>query len=281
VLASTTRLGSREVELDLGEAPEAELRFLEPATLHVRLRGATEAGILDGLAVTLRGDTREGRRVPDGEGDPPGRWVFGPLSPGNVGFRLVRRFEGSTYVLVACSATLSSGRNDAEITVPRLHTLTVFVTGEGTRRLVEAKTASEFVRRHAWTDENGRAELRYLPAGEYEVALGGVRRREGVIARVPGPPVRLTPPRLDALRVRVSDPEGFLARAGFRTGDRIVGMDGEEFEGEADLRLVLSRRGEHAFLVDRDGGRITIRVSFDALRGGGLSPGGSLDPVRR
>jgi type II secretory pathway component PulC len=68
--------------------------------------------------------------------------------------------------------------------------------------------------------------------------------------------IRWDPKPINALAVSVDDPEGYLARAGFRTGDLVVGINGTAFTD------MLQMQGVFMSAMGKEEARLTV------LRGG-------------
>ena len=92
-----------------------------------------------------------------------------------------------------------------------------------------------------------------------------------------------TPTQLDALGVTIFDQEGWLATAGFQSGDKIVSLDGESFDNVRSLQFALMRalsaRGGE-IEVQRGGALVSIPI-----RAGEVTDfsdlGGMLEPTSR
>ena len=100
--------------------------------------------------------------------------------------------------------------------------------------------------------------------------------------QVPGRSViRFAPVAKNAMRVTVSSTDGGFAKAGFRDGDILVGIDGVEFQNEQHMnalyRVAWASEGAK-FEVLRGGQRLTISTEPGILR---QNPGGRMVPVTR
>ena len=96
--------------------------------------------------------------------------------------------------------------------------------------------------------------------------------------------VRFEPQVVNAIRISVSDPQGALATAGFRTGDLIVGCDGVEYKNEEEMSAMLSAamsKKEVKFLVLRDGARREIPMDPNRLFRNPSNLGGRFEPATR
>jgi membrane-associated protease RseP (regulator of RpoE activity) len=134
------------------------------------------------------------------------------------------------------------------------------------------------------TDSN-RVLFERLPAGEYRLSVyepGGMP--EMMTVRVPEEStVRFEPDPVNCLDVSVDDASGELAAAGFLDGDRIIGMDGTEFENMMQMQTLLMAamgKEEVRFLVQRGGGTLEIGMSPKKMMEHGKL-GGELEPGTR
>ncbi len=108
---------------------------------------------------------------------------------------------------------------------------------------------------------------------------------EGVMTvRVPGPPeVMFTPEPVNAIRVGITDPAGYLGRSGFRDGDLIIALEGTEFEGTRQIQLLFATnesKEQCTFTVLRGGERLEISANMRKLRPD-AELGGDLEPATR
>ena len=132
-------------------------------------------------------------------------------------------------------------------------------------------------------DEHGVALFENVPAGDYVLQYwGGASKRMEL--RVPCGDVAFQPMKIDALRVVIREESGDLYRLGFRTGDLVIGIDGEEFAEEPNFRvygeLMSSKTATAEFLVRRGSKRLVIPVKGSDL-GDWQTMGGSFEPATR
>ncbi len=249
--------------------------FAEPGTLVVHVLGYERPEVAGRLRVDVRPvgtpsyhsySLGEGRPGSDGTvrktGLQPGRYIVS-----------LQRNKGDDYWseerIAEKTVDIGPGVQRVELAVPELHTLTVLAPDLDDGDTLTLKAVGDLRTKQAVV-ENGRATFESLPAGSYLLM-----QQQGMdlqIQRVTVPaagPVTLTPQPVNAMRIIVREPDGVYARAGFRDGDLVVAVDGEEFEGAAGLARVFLRGGarkESVFTVLRGGRRIDVHASFKELQ---------------
>lgn len=295
----------RTVEYRRSETLDLEVRLAEPATLEVELAGfAPQAyegtfglAIEEALKVRIEeggdaGAMEQMRRFESGgsfhaeeEGLKLGRGRFGPLWPG--AYRLVLSYRaggGGDFPVQTLAVELRSGRNQVQMTVPRLFPMRLLVSGPGRNRRVDLSPVQTPEPSGSWSlsqevGEDGLVFFDGLPAGSYKVSLRGDEPSD-MLVQVPAQgDVRFQARRHDAMLVRVDDPEGGLARAGFVTGDLIVSLDGAAFESRTEWWTLLEKayqKKQVKVVVQRADGLLEI-----SLRPRDLSDGGMLEPASR
>jgi len=168
---------------------------------------------------------------------------------------------------------IRTGRNHLRLRLPQLHSLRVHWAGgqEGEELCLNRSDALErFDSRTARVelDATSHAHFERLVAGEYLLFDKGPVLRQMRVT-LPCGEIEYAPKRVDALRVVVQDAGGILSQDGFRNGDLVVGVNGEEFGEDIESALERAARGaedaELSFLVDRAGGRIEITVEIADL----------------
>jgi hypothetical protein len=265
--------GELEVPYQRVPATVIEVQLEEPATLQVRVAGLIGSGHESEVDVSVWKQDPGGGRSGLGRGKVigPGTFEFEGLAPGEV---LVRLELGSDHpfgeaLLDQRTVQLHPGPNTATLSFPLLCRLEL---------LADELDPGTWVRlRHLGTDERDprarsgriddahRAVIERLPAGEYRLRAGDRQMR--VVLRGDATVV-WQPEAQDALRVYVSQPQGYLGNAGFESGDLIVGVDGEVDATAAELQArlieIAAERGQATVMVNREGATLTITV--DALR---------------
>jgi S1-C subfamily serine protease len=82
--------------------------------------------------------------------------------------------------------------------------------------------------------------------------------------------------------VEIDDTDGGLAMAGLKSGDLVIGVDGEEFKDETDLRarwMTAAAKETARLIVLRGAKRIEIVADLTKLRG--REAGGTLRTTTR
>jgi len=145
----------------------------------------------------------------------------------------------------------------------------VYAAGEGVEQ-------AYFGRRRQEVDAKGQAVFDELPGGRY-IVRGGSAQME---VEVPCGEVLLERQETNALRVSVRSDTGFLAKAGFRSGDLVIGVDGTQFSGSSDMALLAAASRTATLMVQREGEVVEIRVQGLPI-GDSSALGGSLSPTAR
>lgn len=221
--------------------------------------------------------------------DALGRMEFGPVEPGEYEVVVsVKADRHSSRPASRHPVVLVAGANRVEVPVPVLHTLTVLfpedVAPGSSLRLRSAESRSIFFGGNKKVGKDGRVVYESLPSGEFSLTTyGGAGSGQMTILLDRDLEVRFEPEVINALRVRIDNPEGSLARAGFQSGDLVVGFDQVEFESMLQMRAAFAAsmsRKSASFTVLRGDRRVEIPVEPRKLMGGG-DQGGSMEPASR
>lgn len=81
-----------------------------------------------------------------------------------------------------------------------------------------------------------------------------------------------------------SSPDGYLGQLGFRTGDKVIGIDGTEFADMFQLRAAFAGamgKEEAVLTVERGGGRLEITINPRRMMERSDEMGGELEPASR
>jgi len=267
----TKAYGTKDVGLSPGKY-DYEVRFAEPSSLVLHVTGARPSTAEAWLGVKLTRleveGTEEGKRRASAEsmgvhgsvGEPID---IGPVEPGSYRVELewcrgVRDEHWDSRKLAEQTIRLAPGVNSVGIDVPLLHELLVIGGTEMVGRRVRA-TAFDLPPGVVGGDtENfdarGEARLLDLPAGRYLVNCDD----RVAWAQVPGPTLSVPFAAPGSVVLKLSDEPGPLAAAGFRTGDRILKVQGKALGEGPSMQDVLRTVG---FGSDRV-------VRFDAERNG-------------
>jgi len=291
VRVDSENYGRREVEYIEGEATEVTIRFVEPATLDLTLRGVAESGLSQFLEILLQESVPEGprstifsSRTAEAVPDSLGVCRLGPVQPGPYSVEIrIRDAALRNRTVAAAPATLLPGENRLSLDVPPLYRLVVVLEDPKPGLKVALRSTDPAGRETSGerdVGEDGRVTFEFLPAGEYWISLAGRRRLNQVRASLPGPEVvtfRDVP--ADAMAVTIRDPSGPLAKAGFETGDVVVGANGVAFQGLKDVEMfmasAMSSGSEIRFQVLRGARLLELAVDAQQFRSGDI--GGTLE----
>ena len=233
VIVRNPEYGEQVVEIPRSEAPEAHVRFEEPAFIEVCVEGAERAEAAGRLMVIDHGDW-----VEVGAG---GRRRVGPEQPGPRWVTLDLDYHDHDLAvhLDSRELTLRSGLNEVNLVVPPLHDVTVIVPN-GVEGAVIAEPMESCRGWHMTgrAEGGGRVVFSDLPPGRYSLRASIDGEAQSMEVDVPtAAPVSFEPPseRPARLRVSISDPGGPLARAGLEDGDLVLGVDGVRFENRRHM----------------------------------------------
>ncbi len=268
--------GTRSVGVELTEAPVADVRFAEPAWLEVEVtgRGEDAAGTGD-LHVSVSPEGEGGTSERLREGSPVRLGPYQPVSV-TVDVFVVTLDQGDWVRVARQTVALRSGENRVAIPVPPLYELTVLLPDGVHGVSLAAREGDEGATQEGWSasreaDAAGRAVFPALPPGRYVLTTWTDDDARNMEVSVPGPnPVRFDPgPEKPAVFVvHVTDPQGPLARAGFSEGDRIVAVDGVEFENRRHMWALWEAAGARKaarMTVERGGERLDLAWPARAL----------------
>lgn len=137
-----------------------------------------------------------------------------------------------------------------DVTVPPLQRLELILRQQVSRLELYSLERGSF----APKIEGSSAVFEDVPPGEYllEARGAGAMALERVTLPAAGP-LAYSPAPVDCLLVHVLDPNGRLARAGLREGDRILGIGGEPFIDAGDILARLDGAAEPQLLAVRRG----------------------------
>lgn len=285
----TKAYGTKDVELSPGKY-DYEVRFAEPSSLVLHVTGARPSTAEAWLGVKLSrlevegADEGEGRAntgsigVHGSVGEPI---EIGPVEPGSYRVELewcrgVRDEHWDSRRLAQQTARLAPGVNSVQIDVPLLHELVVVGGTEMVGRRVRA-TAFDLPPGIEGGDTEkfdtlGEARIVDLPAGRYLVNCDD----RVAWAQVPGPTLSMPFAAPGSVVLKMGDEPGALAAAGFRTGDRILKVQGKALGEGPSVQDVLRTLGFGSdrvvrFDAERDGVPFTLELplsdvaSLDAL----------------
>lgn len=294
--ATSATYGSIETQLT---GPEVQLRFSEPAKVVATVQGYAASDLVGELGFQLlpkkspdeayRYMGRHGGQ--EGQGmDKDGQQVFTAVQPGEYRLALiVRQAQGQQLVAAVEELRVTAGEVRRTFALPALHKLTVRLpSGTAANGYVQLQPRGRSRSSSGWfgavgtPDAEGRTVFQRVPAGEYMLMAG----MEMMSIAVRGPTeVEFQPSPITALEVTVTDPEGAMAKAGFKDGDLIVGMAGKEFENLMQMQMALmgsmSSGKEAALMVDRSGSRLELKLALGGMQRGPQALGGDMQPATR
>jgi hypothetical protein len=288
----TASFGSQEVELAEGQR-SANVLFTEPAKLTVTVAGYRGSGYEGRVTVSLvqKGNSDRGWSAASKRVGADGVAVSDPMQPGEYDVNLNVSKGGtdrSWDATVAATRTvrLVEGDNAITMPLPQLYNVAIHVpdAGAGVRVSLQAQDREEGRGGSSEeTQENGTATFENLAPGEYLATL----QRNGVeVMKITVPAegvVEFKAMKANALRIRIRDASGPAAKAGLRTGDLVIGIDGKEFDSinamQAQFFAASAKGSESKLKILRGGAAIEIAVDLATfMRGGG---GMSIDPAVR
>lgn len=182
---------------------------------------------------------------------------------------------------------MGRGSNRKVLSLPPLFSLTVLVEEHlaGRRFRIEARgEARGYSGYEGERVKDGKVVFAALPAADYVLtAVGGEHSRRMFLTVTGDTTVDFVAQEATALRVTIYRRSGHLAEAGLRTGDLVVGIDGEEFESENSMEAALARARSNPraeLVVLRNGSRLVIPVDLNRAENL-VEAGGSLRPTPR
>jgi hypothetical protein len=256
------------------DAHDLDIRFAAPAKPSLRLTGFAEhAG--------KRSVELEVRDVTDPNVEPPplrldaksiaadGAVELGGMQPGSYRIRVFAdadmRDARRGVEATAATFELRAGPCVLELPFPLLSDLRLAVAagtkGNYTLSPISATSADDDrTRRAAAPDADGVVTFTEVPPGLYEVVGPG---QALMVVEAPSPkPIAFVAEAVNSLRVVIKDPAGRLAKAGLKSGDYVVAIDGREFSKREELdRIRLSLAAEEVTLtIQRAGERFEVVV---------------------
>ena len=288
VSVHSQRYGRKQENFSPSGSVEVSVRFEAPAFLQVTVSGYEGSGYEGRLRLSVRA-IRDGGSSSRGNLDFQGRQSFGPLERGDYEVLLSLKTERYRYHTVGrVPVTLRAGQNESSVAVPPLYSLVVEVGDlkPGTRIQIRAsESGTGWGGSYQTLDETGQMAFEWLPAGEYKIStLGGSSRGEMKVSVPAQMLVRFAPQPLNTMAVTLSDSNGSLAKAGFQTGDLIIGVNGTEFQDHSQMQKVLAgSRGkeEITFLIMRGDAQLEISIDSEKFHSRNKERGGYYRPTIR
>lgn len=260
--ASAVGFGSKEVVVT--NSP-MEIRFSSPALLTVTYPGYLGSRYEGKLSARLLLEER-GRWSATAESMDGNDFRFTEIEPGE--YDLITSIDGNR--VDEQPIVLSPGENRVSVPLPTLYRLVLRLTPADSRRSLQIMGVDQEGddSRHVEippdaadvTVENlaaGRYDLMVEAAGNIEIMSVDVRQDSTVT---------FDPKPLNAIRIRVFDPNGKFADAGFEDGDVIIAVgSGKPFESMMEVQMQLMSlmgNSDAKVTVQRDGR--TVELEFDA-----------------
>jgi hypothetical protein len=265
------------------EVRELRVRLEEPASLEVTLAGYLGSGLEGRLQLQLidasidASRTRfygpmEGSRIGS-----DGRQTFTPIQSGPYTVNLM--WDAGQYgrqsLIAAEPVVVGPGENTLAMTVPKLHTLTVFFGGDYAGRHASLKPRnpdrSSFWGSSERIGASGELLFAGLKAGPYVLVVRSPERRESMPLTVPSAgQIRFTPTPVTALRLTTEDRDGMLSAVGLRQGDLITGIGDTDFDGSRPADQILQglalARERLTLRILRDGKSLQIPIDSASFR---------------
>jgi hypothetical protein len=274
---SVAGFGEKTVELSPIEEPTVVVRFEEPAMLTVKVEGVEGSGYEGRVDVgVFGGGVRRSGTSRSYEGG--GERELGPFVPGDYDLELrVRTGVHESATVATRKVRLRAGRNVETIG------LTVLTEGLGDEVLLHVRS-EDGTWSGSFAAKDGSVRVEGLPAGTYSIRSRGGGRGQMTVVVPAQDVVRFEARPVNALRVRIEDENGPVARAGLRTGDLIVGVDGKLFESEMDIQVkMMAAMGKESakLMVQRGATRLEIALDMRPFMTREVEPGADLEPATR
>ena len=253
-----------------------EFVFTEPAMLWLELEEYV-GHPLQGNATVIVGETTY---FPDLRG-----WVeVGPIAPGPIDIAIVPTGFTDRDGAEVITLDVVPGPSHRRLAIPQFYELVVHFPEHPVGTPLWISRLDGHGGRRVEIGSDGRVRVPALPPGRYSVMPQSMRGSSMMTVTVPtGGEVVFESQRFDCLVVEVYDDSGWLARVGFRSGDRIVGVNGSMFEDLDELRFVFARAisaGSATIDVERAGATVSVPLPDDDPPTS-VDLGGSLEPGTR
>lgn len=282
--------GTVSVEVEEGTR-ELTHQYQLPATLIAEVAGYATSDMRGKLvvnAVMKTEDTWRGRGRNEHPVGADGRAEIVGLVPGKYTVSLgVKTDEWRTTTVSTQSVVLAVGETVVRFPIPVLHKVRV-LAGDlepGTNMWMNRKTDESGMlfggnSQNVEVDADGVAVFENLSAGTYELRANGSMGRMTI--DVPCGDVVFEVREPDCLIVQVNDTEGTLALSGFQTGDKVIGIDGQEFDSMGALTGAFYGGGNKEIKAMVLRGSTTLDLTLKVPSGGNFRDlGGHFEPGNR
>jgi len=304
--------GAKTVTLAKGQRSGAvTVQFGAAATLDATVLGYAGSDLAGRLALGLLKDEPAPKESDDdeisfpnlgsssspteGALDADGKATLGPVEAGRYVVLLYAGAGGSRgrydrREVSRTPITLRGGKNDLTLPIPTLYTLTVEAPVGTHLQMQPAGHDSSSGMRFGGSSsvqigKSGRGEFANLPAGRFKLSGYSPTGQMGDMeVTVPAAgAVVWKPAEYDALKVRITNKDGALAKAGFEDGDLIIAIEGTEFTNMQQMQMafmgVMAKEAADMTVL-RGADRLNIVVDPKTLMGG-RSQGGNMQPAAR
>jgi len=299
---TTSRYGAQRVEYVRDATQDLTVRFEHPATLAVTVEGYATSDFVGNIQLSVapkeegsarRSPMRFMGGFPGQSGlNAEGVQSFGPLAPGSYVITVgLKRQQWQFLPIATHDVVLKSGANSQSVPLPALYILTVTVDGakDGTTlRMSPAKRTGpwRYFSSSREKVKDGRVVFENLPAGEYRISASGGGVRGKMTVTLPGPAtVRfVAEATYPAYLVRITNPEGRFAQAGLKSGDYIIGVNGQDFADTKQMAALMSaaqKMKSSALNVLRGSSRLVVELDLTATGLGNAAAGGRIYPTTR
>ena len=282
--------GTVSVEVEEGTR-ELTHQFQLPATLIAEVAGYTTSemrGRLIVSAVMKSEDVWRGHGRNEHPVGADGRAEIVGLVPGEYTVALgVKTDEWRSTTVSSQTVVLAVGETVVRFPIPVLHKVRV-LAGDlepGTNIWMSLKSnESDFQfggnYQNVIVDDDGVALFENLSAGTYELGANASMGRMTI--DVPCGDVVFEVREPDCLIVQVNDTEGTLALSGFQTGDKVIGIDGQEFDSMGALTGAFYGGGNKEIKAMVLRGSTTLDLTLKVPSGGNFRDlGGHFEPGNR
>jgi hypothetical protein len=269
VRVSSDQYGEQTIPLSPGSSLSLTVRFEGAAVLVVEVSGYEGSALEGDLKLELvrldSGGEAYGTRERQGgkrKVDPSGKETIGPVQPGDYELQLLVKEDGKDRVASTNQLRLQPGENAFTLSVPQLSSLTVVTDDESSLGLIRLGGGGKTRRKEK--PEDGKVVFDRLLPGEYQIVRWSKESgASSMNVSVNGATqVSFEGSVANSLLVHITDPAGSLGTLGLRSGDKVVGFDGEAFKSTSHMRGLLSGAsdGSHTLTVMRGGGRLELSL---------------------
>lgn len=294
------QFGRRDVTYQRQDHSEVTVQFDKPAFLNVQVANYAGSGQEGKVSLALKNTSQDGnnqsRRFDSGGGmhgsglDAQGRQILGPTEPGEYELALyVRNRQHSNMLVDKVALSLGPGDNSATVVLPPLYTLVVLVPEPPKNAQIQLRPSPQregFWGGHSKVGKEGRCEFPQLPAGDYLLRMygsGSSGNQEMRITVQGDMEIHYEPAVINAMAVHLKKDDGYLAEAGFQSGDIIIGAGDKEFSDPHQFHRALQEAKEQEtvqLLVLRGNRQLSITVEPIKMLDH-RTMGGSLEPTAR